>query len=543
MLQTRLLALAAMTTAALGCGRTPTVFGELDDAGGDDDAIELDLPGDTTGELNCIDAPELCVAEISLRRAVDILFVIDDSGSMGGDQGTLARSFGTFVDVLEAQQVGANYRIGVTTTLGDGRLRATSCRSRLDDFVSDSSIYGYKDERQRGCLDHCLLDTVGLAEPWVEKADGRTNLPPGITMAQALQCIGPQGISGSGFEMPLEAMRSAVLEDAQGFLRSDALLAVVFVTDEADCSMSEDDLQWLASSDGYEYWTHPERLSSGACWTAGTQCQGGPGVYDTCEPANMGREGVPVLDASEAILHPVSRYVDTLTELAATKQAQGGQSEVLIAVLAGVPLDYPQTGQILYADSVDTQFNEEYGIGPGCGLGTETVDDPPGIPPVRLRQFAEAFASERRNMFSICADDYGIALQDIADAIGGINSRACMAGCVHDLRYDIPGLQPDCALVETFADEQPDRAVVPCTVTETGWDFPSPDVHVCVLPLTDPGSETPTAVDDMSQQCVTLGSNLEVVVQRRDGIPVPSGTAVTVRCALDAPVGVSCDER
>ena len=535
--------LALLATGSLACGRTPTVIGELDD-GGRTDGFEDPPPGpgETEGEVNCIESPELCVAELSLRRAVDILFVIDDSGSMGGDQGTLARSFGTFIDVLEAQQVGANYRIGITTTDGDGLLHATSCRSRLDDFVSDSEIYGYKDERQRGCLEHCELDSIGLSDAWVEKGDGTTNLPPGLDMAQVLQCIGPQGIAGSGFEMPLESMRRALLEDVQGFLRPDALLAVIFVTDEADCSMDDDDLNWLATS-GVAYWTHPDRLSSGACWTAGVQCIGGPGVYDTCEPANMGRNGLPVLDPNEALLYPITRYVDTLTELAATKQAQGGQSEVLIAVLAGVPLDYPETGEILYADSVDTQFNEEYGIGPGCGIGTETIDDPPGIPPVRLRQFAEAFASERRNMFSICADDYGVALQDIADAIGGINSRACIAGCVHDLRYDIDGLQPDCRLVEAFADGQPDREVAPCVVTEAGWDYPAPDVHVCALALSDAEGLTPSPVDDMSPQCVTLGSNLELVIQRREGIPVPAGTAVRVHCDLDAPVGVSCDER
>lgn len=533
--------LLALALLALGCGRTPTVLGELDDGGRDDGVEEVPPVDESTGEVNCIDSPEACVAELSLRRAVDILFVIDDSGSMGGDQGTLARSFGTFVDVLEAQQVGANYRIGITTAFGDGQLHATSCRSRLDAFVSDSEIYGHKDERQRGCLEHCSLESVGLSEPWVEKADGRTNLPEGVSMAQALQCIGPQGISGSGFEMPLEAMRNAVLEDDAGFLRLDALLAVVFVTDEADCSMSDDDLQWMASQ-GFAFWTHPERLSSGACWTAGTQCTGGPGVYDSCAPANMGRDAQPSAE-DEAVLFPVSRYVDALTELAAAKQAAGGQSEVLIAVLAGVPLDYPQTGEILYADSVDTQFNQEYGIGPGCGIGTETIDDPPGIPPVRLREFAEAFASERRNMFSICADDYGVALQDIADAIGGINSRACIAGCVHDLRYDIPGLQPDCTLQETFADGQPDRPVEPCLVSDTGWDFPSPDVHVCALAQSDAEGLTPTTVDDMTPQCVTLGSNLELVVQRREGVPVPAGTAVRVRCELDAPVGVSCDER
>src|SRR5690606_28101490 len=107
--------------------------------------------------------------------------------------------------------------------------------------------------------------------------------------------------------------------------------------------------------------------------------------------------------------------------------------EVLVALLAGVPLDHPQTGQLVYQDSAFPDFNIEYGIGPGCGQGTETIQDPPGIPPVRLRQLAEAFASgEERNVFSICSPDYGVALTQIADAIGELNERACISGCVVD---------------------------------------------------------------------------------------------------------------
>ncbi|MCH9685907.1 MAG: VWA domain-containing protein [Deltaproteobacteria bacterium] len=525
--------------AAAGCGRTPTFFSH-DDAGGDGSSGALEM-STSTGELNCEDSPQVCVAELTLRRAVDILFVVDNSGSMGGEQGALARSFGTFVNVLEAQQVGANYRIGVTTTEGDGGIRATSCRSRLDDFES-MGLFGDYDERQRGCLDHCFIDSIGLAQPWVEKSNGQTNLPNGISMAQALQCIGPQGISGWGFEAPLEAMRRTVVDDTDGFLRNDALLAVIFVTDEADCSAPVENISWMSTEQGMPFWTTPDRVSSGSCWKAGVQCSGGPGVFEDCIAVDKSRTGNITTNPNDSVLYPVERYIDTLTTLAAQKQAQGGQSEVLIAVLAGVPLDHPETGNLVYADSPDEQFNQEYGIGPGCGLGTETLDDPPGIPPVRLREFAEAFASQTRNLFSICADDYGVALQNIAGAIGEVNARACVGGCVRDLRYDQPGLQHNCTLVETFADATPDRPVEPCLLTELGWEFPSPQIDVCYRALTDPSAATPEATDDMSAQCVTLRSNLELLIQRRDGIPVPAGTAVQVSCGLEAPVGVTCDE-
>jgi hypothetical protein len=544
---------AVLALAIPACGRSGQFyFGQRHDAGDDSTAgtasdgltatgadSSAGSSSGSTGEPNCVDSPELCTVELTLRRAVDILFVIDNSGSMGGEQGTLAASFGSFIEVLESQQVGANYRIGITTTAGTGLLRASSCRSRLDEFLF-SWQFGDIDERQRGCLDHCDLDVIDLAEPWVEKGSGGTNLPPGVDVAAALQCVGPQGINGPGFERQLESMRRALVEDTVGFLRDDALLAVILVSDEADCSMDDDSQFWL-ETEGWVFWSNPERASSGACWNAGVTCVGGPGIYDDCFSQDKNRQGQPTSNPDDAVLHPLQRYLDVLTDIGAKKQALGGQGEVLVALLAGVPVDYPQTGVLVYEDSEFDDFNLEYGIGPACGKGTETIHEPPGIPPVRLREFAEAFQVGDRNIYSTCDDDYGIAMTQIAAAIGDINERACVSGCVVDRLPDDPGLQPDCTLTEIFT-EAPERPVPPCDVVDQGWEFPGPDVHACYRALTDVEAQTLSKADDMSPQCVTVGSNLEYVIARRKDVPVPSGTSIEVRCQLTAPVGTSCEE-
>jgi len=494
----------------------------------------------STGALTCADDPAACQVELHLRRAVDILFVIDNSGSMGAEQGTLAQSFASFIEVLEAQEVGANYRIGVTTSSGDGVLRATSCRSRLFEFTFQWQ-FGTIDEQQTGCLDNCDIDVLNLPDPWVEKGDGGTNIPAGLTMAEVLQCIGPQGINGPGFERPLEAMRSAILDPASDFLRDDALLAVVFVTDEADCSMSPENELW-AKTDGTVFWTLPDRPSSAVCWTAGVSCSGGPGVYDDCVSQDKGMDGLPTADPDEAIVYTMQRYVDALSVVSEQKQLAGGPGEVLIALMAGVPLDYPDTGFLQYEDSFSEEFNLEYGIGPGCGQGTETITSPPGIPPVRLKELSEAFATESPNVFSICSDDYGIALTDIAAKLSALDERACIGGCVIDLDESTEALEPDCILGEANPNGSPGLAVPPCIVGLDLWDFPTPADNICYRALTDPEGETATPFDDMSPQCVTLGSNLEYVVERRPGTPVPPGVSVEVGCSLQAPIGTTCDE-
>jgi hypothetical protein len=498
-------------------------------------------------------ADHACQSVAKLQRAVDILFVIDNSGSMGVEQGTLASNFPAFVDVLEQQRFGASYRIGLTTTDAYGTLRVSSCRERLEEFVFNDFDGLVIDETQAGCLASCGFDAVAtVAEgaassgrPWIEKTAGGSNLADGISIADAMRCAGPQGINGAGFEAPLESMR-AVLEqegNSAGFLRDEALLAIVFVTDETDCSAPFDNIDGLMSDRGRALWTDPDAdsPSSGACWRAGTVCSGGPGVYDECHAADIGWDGLPTAEADEAVLYPVSRYVDAVRDVAQAKAERGGASQVLVGVIGGVPLDYPQTQQMLFADSALPDFNLEYGIGPGCGVGTETATSPPGIPPVRLAEFAAEFATDAPNLSSICSPDYTVALQQIVDGLARLSARTCVPGCVADRDEDEPGLQPDCRLIERNA--QGDERIVPrCELAADGWHFPGTSPALCHRALLDVDGSTETAADDMSRQCVGRGANLELVVERPSGMLEPAGTTVEVQCALTRPVGETCDD-
>ena len=52
---------------------------------------------------------------LSFVEGVDILFVIDNSGSMGEEQANLSSSFASLINVLEDPEFDADYRIGITT--------------------------------------------------------------------------------------------------------------------------------------------------------------------------------------------------------------------------------------------------------------------------------------------------------------------------------------------------------------------------------------------------------------------------------------------
>ena len=154
---------------------------------------------------------------------MDILFVVDNSGSMGEEQSNLATNFALVTGRLDAYTTGSggklDYRIAVTTT---GRSYTDVLPSPLP--ISIGGEKGDDGAFRRGC---------GLKGAWIEKGDA--------DRSKELSCAANVGTDGPGLEMPLDALRLAVTEretDGKnaGFLRSDALLAVVIITDEDDCS-------------------------------------------------------------------------------------------------------------------------------------------------------------------------------------------------------------------------------------------------------------------------------------------------------------------
>lgn len=160
---------------------------------------------------------------------VDILFVVDISGSMREERENLQMNFPGFVDVLDdyiadpaSPTVG--YRIGVTnSTIVDNGAGGQSTMG-LDGSLARVGSFGAD----------CGLDE----NPWIEG--------PGPTVVDTFSCLAENPTSGctmcsdNGKERPLDAMEMFVAkhapgQDNEGFYRGeDALLVVVNITDEDD---------------------------------------------------------------------------------------------------------------------------------------------------------------------------------------------------------------------------------------------------------------------------------------------------------------------
>ncbi len=502
--------------------------------------------------------------ELNVNKNVDILFVIDNSGSMGEEQANLAANFQAFIQKLEDPDVQANYRIAVTTTDNGnplcggtttpegGAFVLESCRERLDHFLFTGTPM--VDARDTACLDICQYDGDQLQiqptttdldldpkpRPWLENIAGETNLPAGIGTTDAFECFGPQGVDGCGFESPLESMYKALSrannqdEASYGFLRDDALLAVIFVTDEVDCSHRNEHAGIF--TDNKAFWSDPSEPypTSAVCWNAGVECTGGPGQYEGCRSADKDQDGNLTDDPDAAVLHPVSRYVDFLDGIRAAKHSANADAEVIVGVITGVPDGYQDGVDIVYADSPDAKFMKDFGIGPGCtGDGGEQT----ALPPVRLKEFAESFGD--RNLFSVCSDDYTPALEELANTLIENFQAPCFKKCARDADLATAGIQPSC-VVEEHVPGGITNVLEPCTVVDGELVPPSVGDAACYGVKTDDGETTPVGHDDMSQECIDDGWNLEFEIVRALGQTAVGGATVEATCEISEFPQIDC---
>jgi hypothetical protein len=422
----------------------------VDESGGPDehadsnDAAEDDAEAES-GETGMDDPDPDPEPSDSCAEALDILVVLDNSGSMSAFQRRLTDSFPVLIDGLD--QAGVDWRLAVTTTdngsiwcpVGTSTPEAggfvfSSCKDRIGDFLFGNDI----DVRDFACNDICALDTEELGaiatfsdadgqiapRPWLQRENGQLNVAADVD--DALRCLLPMGVNGCGFEQQLESMRlglahTTVSERPEyGFMRDDASLLVLFVTNEADGSIRPEFEETVYGQDGNRvFWSDPNSSlpTSAVSWNAGVECVGDPSGYDDCFAANKGLNGDFAMPA-DAVLYPTSRYKNVLTQIEDYKRAQPGGEGADVAVLAitGVETD----GSLTYAEvhMADPLFQDAFGIGPGCsGPDGTQVWEEAAVPPVRIREVAGHLSTQ--SLASICAPSFDQHMLDLLDQLVG----------------------------------------------------------------------------------------------------------------------------
>jgi hypothetical protein len=486
------------------------------------------------------------------------------------EQALLAGAIQGFLAALEAPDVAFDYRIGVTTTDSGnprcpsatfkpegGSLVLSSCLDRVDqgEFTFNGLDFS------AACDDFCVkrdedLQVLPTSIPfedevkprkWVERIGGQSNIAGVDANAEALQCYLQQGVAGCGFEAHLESMYLALAgataktsASNYGFLREDALLGVVIVSDEVDCSGTQIGSEIFKSNK--VFWNSPDDAAptSAMCWRAGVACTGGPGVYSECHAENYDVMGQAGADDAAAVLQPVKKYIDFLTSIAESKQNIDRSLRVNVALITGVPVGYDDfAAEIAYEDSPDPQLQDEFGIGPGCVLGDPGFPDALAVPPVREREVAEAFAGpDARPLYSICQADYSAALAGIAQTYVDQLLPLCFPMCVVDSDPETPIVEPTCEVFEQNIIEATSNPVAACELVDGAWVGPVGETLCFGLRTDRDGLQTPSPLDDMAEVCVDEGYNLEFTIVRAG--PAPDGSTISAACVLSPDKAKDC---
>lgn len=405
--------------------------------------------GSSTGEPGCVgDCPE---------HPLDVVFVVDNSGSMGRHQRRLAVAAEALLAQLEAIEAASGQTLDmhlmVTTTdfgnplctpfepAGYDRARgapiSTACIDRLQDFTSLTGA-----AEPEACLDVCPV-SVAPDGDFISVVGGEDNVPGG-TVLEALQCLLPQGINGCGYESSLENMLQALNPaapwngGADPFLREGADLAIVLLTDEMDCSILDYSVMQDEAYMNVSPNTGMPSPSSAICWNAGVTCDGpdAMGLYTNCTPSNNG------------LLQPTDRYIGYLLDELANNQGK----EVMMLTVVGIPQvvqhsvrpPYEPTlggiDDLIYIDWIDLPYPSghilpddwamgvtgaekqwQLGIGPGCFGEDMATGLFQAQPPRRIQEVCESLdgqGSVHCCMESVCDDDLASTMTCLAGMIG-----------------------------------------------------------------------------------------------------------------------------
>jgi hypothetical protein len=453
---------ATATTAGCGGGSARTVSD-----GGRDAPVGADGPGDgavkvDTGSPN---AATLYVQSIRYNLTaiprVDLLFVIDDSSGMGPLQVKLRQRLPDFMSVLKSLPGGLpDLQVAVvSTSLGAGvYANVTGC------LPSSSGNLDGNFQHKAGCGLHAGETFLKSAR----NASGRTANFDG-EIGDVVSCVADLGQNGCTFEHPFEALRLALQKtqvqgtDNGGFLRADAYLAVVILTNEDDCSVPADSM--LFDPNQQRVADPLGGLQSYRCNEFGHKCNQALPHAAPATAATM----TGCVSAEDGTLVTVDGIVQFMRSIKAMPMDQ-----LVLAAIAGPTEPYVVEPRsfTLATGAAENQPSIKH----SCTSGSAGLEY--GDPAIRIKQFLEPFAGI---LESVCADDYRDSMVRIAEVI----ARKLRWTCFPGVPLNRADGQPDCVVtLRTTAGGQTSEQPVPlCGAPGVGpfpcWRFASPTSATC----------------------------------------------------------------
>jgi hypothetical protein len=436
------------------------------------------------------------------ERDIDILFLIDDSDSMGEEQQSLTENFPRFIEKLEAIQGGLpNVHIGIISSNVGAHPNIPSCRPADSDEGRLQFAFVNTDDPQ--CTDGSLsLDGKFIRDVVVNEETGERERNYQGDLSGVFSCMAKLGVGGCGFEGQLESIKQALDKNPEneGFLRPNAFLAIIIITDEDDCSAKGPEM-FDPTITGKDSALGP--LDSFRCFEFGVQC-------NPDDPRKPGEKTECVPRQDSPYMPDVQEYVDFI------KGLKADPTKIIVAGIIGY--DEVEPDELLQVEIVEKErVGEVFSLIPACQVLAQdgvTVESK-ATTGVRLRYFLEQFPG-RNTIQTICQRDLSGALDLIGQNLAKVlDNPFCLTTDVF-IRDESEGVRPyDCQVSDVRDSTGQETALAHC-------DVAGPEA-----------TNTPCWYIKVNEAgCAKAGEPYqELVVERGDTAPT-ADTKVVINCAV-----------
>jgi hypothetical protein len=337
-------------------------------------------------------------------RKLDLLFMIDNSTSMQAMQSLLVTNIPVFMEVLK----------GLPGGLPSLHVAVVSSSMGAGIFGDVPGCYQLPEQSDDGRFRHEGVNPPGCTPPQgsflVSDASGNNNFTGDIS--DAFSCIAAIGDRGCGFEHPFASVRRALEraltpgDENYGFLRADAYLGVVLVTNEDDCSVPSSSTLFDPRQ------SHVADPLGGL--NTGYRCQEFGHLCGGQKPPHTVAGDTPLTDcrsAEDGVLIPVADFRAFL------RSVKANPDHVSVAALAG-PVEPYVVELRANVFTSDGSTESQPAIAHSCGPrmvpgGSQTVFADPSV---RIKQLVDGFGA-RGTFASICSADFRTVVQKVAELV------------------------------------------------------------------------------------------------------------------------------
>ena len=408
---------------------------------------------------------------VNPTRMVDMIFMIDNSASMAPKQAKLAAQFPKLITALEDPTS--------TPRLPDMRIAIITSDVGTGSSGTCTPQFGDRGQFQMKALQG---QTCGnkAGTKWLESNPANYD---GGDIAKVFGCLA-QGVgqAGCGFEQQLQSLNYAFIVDQQeggksvgvsvkSFIRENAYLAIVLLTDEDDCSTPLNSLLAQTNLSSTESW-------SLRCATRGHTCSGKTLDYPTsskfvddyanCSPRT---DYCPASETGEKPTGctPLANVEEIANNIKNYKRANSGMDDmILVAGIFGKPIDGQKTAKYKIDKTPNPTAGQPdiYDYWPVCYDPTKPgpLDDPgtystdaAGLGAyggLRIQSFLDKFPKENALAFSICETDYSKAMSQIGDTLRKRLKSLCVPKKLMDVDLTQDGVQPDCKVTDVVGSRE-----------------------------------------------------------------------------------------